>query len=214
MASPIPPSSPVRIVRLESPAEATPYRASFAGAYQTIFSEPPYNERFFPSEAQGVLDSYLSIPESIILLAVRGQSQVVGFGIAVPLRARPAVSRELAGLVPVAHTFYLAELGVLDSQRGLGLGKELVRRRVDLIDKTRYTHVALRTSAIRNASYEMYMRMGFDDMGVYMEVPSRRNDGRVSTDRRLFLSMVLTSELGSPGGNLDEFGTRTHQELD
>ena len=37
----------------------------------------------------------------------------------------------------------------------------------------------------------MYMRMGFEDIGVYTEVHSRRIDGRVSTDRRLFLSKVL-----------------------
>ncbi len=203
-----------RIIRITSPEEAVPFRASFAGAYQTIFAEPPYNERYFPSEAQGVIDAYLANPDSIVLLGVRGRSSVVGFGIAVPLNTRPAVARELRGLIPVQHTFYLAELGVLSSMRGNGLGKELVKRRVDLIDKTRYTHVALRTSATRNASYEMYLRMGFDDMGVYMEVPSRRLDGRVTTDRRLFLSKVLTDELGSVGMDTGNFGTGTYTELD
>lgn len=204
----------VRIVRVSTPEEAAPYRASFAGAYQTIFSEPPYNERYFPSEAQAMLATYLEQPESIVLLAIKSTSSVVGFGIAVPLRSRPSVARELAGLVPVQHTFYLAELGVLSSARGQGIGKSLVQRRVDLIDKTRYTHVALRTSAMRNASYEMYMRMGFDDMGVYMEVPSRRQDGRVTTDRRLFLSKVLTDELGTRGEDSGQFGTATYQDLD
>ncbi len=37
----------------------------------------------------------------------------------------------------------------------------------------------------------MYIKLGFDDMGVYMEVPSFRQDGRETTDRRLFLSRVL-----------------------
>lgn len=59
--------------------------------------------------------------------------------------------------------------------------------------------MVLRTSAVRNASYEMYMKLGFDDMGVYMEVPSRRLDGRTSTDRRLFLSKVLPA----PGETAD-----------
>ena len=198
----------VRIIRVQNAHEAAPYRASFAGAYQDIFSDPPYNERFFPSEAQAMLASYLDVENNIVLLAVRGRTKVVGFGIAVPLMAKPAVTRELRGLIPVAHTFYLAELGVHSSQRSRGLGRTLVRRRVDLIDKRRYTHVALRTSAVRNASYEMYLFMGFDDMGVYMEVPSRRLDGRVTTDRRLFLSKVLTAELGTPGtGEQQAFGT-------
>jgi hypothetical protein len=37
----------------------------------------------------------------------------------------------------------------------------------------------------------MYMRRGYEDMGVYMEVGARRVDGKVTTDRRLFLHKVL-----------------------
>jgi hypothetical protein len=37
----------------------------------------------------------------------------------------------------------------------------------------------------------MYLKRGFQDIGVYMEVHSRRIDGQVTTDRRLFLSQVL-----------------------
>jgi GNAT superfamily N-acetyltransferase len=105
--------------------------------------------------------------------------------------SRPDIMRELRGLLPVRETFYLADLGVLSTWRGTGLGKDLVRQRLREIDRRRFRHVVHRTSAVRNASYEMYMKLGFDDMGVYMEVPSRRLDGRTSTDRRLFLSKVL-----------------------
>ena len=80
---------------------------------------------------------------------------------------------------------------MLGSARGSGLGTALVKWRIDLINRRRYSHVVLRTSAVRNASYEMYLRRGFDDMGVYMEVSARRLDGRVSSDRRLFLTQVL-----------------------
>ena len=182
----------IRIVRIDSPEEALPFRASFAGAYQDIFSEPPYNERFFPSEAQSILHRYLQSPENICLLAVRGRSKVVGFGIGVPALSKPDISRDIRGLLPVAHTFYLAELGVLESARGQGIGKTLVAQRLELIDHQKFTHVVLRVSAVRNQSYDMYIEMGFDDIGVYTEVHSRRTDGRVSTDRRLFLSKLLS----------------------
>ena len=206
MSSSTPPE--FRIIRVSNLDEGVPYRASFAGAYQDIFSEPPYNERFFPSEAQGVLRAYLEMPESIVLLAVRGVAQVVGFGIGTPLRSKPSVTRELRGLIPVAHTYYMAELGVLSAYRGHGLGRELVRQRIDLIDRTRYTHLAMRTSAVKNASYNMYLEMGFEDMGVYMEVPSRRLDGRVTTDRRLFLCKVLAQDDVSPeSSDRRAFGT-------
>jgi hypothetical protein len=186
----------VRILRVSTPDDALPYRASFAGAYQTIFSEPPYNERFFPSEASAVLKSTLEVAGNITLLAVRGRATVVGFGISVPARAKPDITRELRGLIPLQHAHYFAEMGVLSQHRGGGLGNDLVELRLQTIDRRRFTHVVLRTSAVRNASYEMYMRRGFDDMGVYMEVPARRTDGRVMTDRRLFLHKVLALLVG------------------
>ncbi|MCB9779747.1 MAG: GNAT family N-acetyltransferase [Alphaproteobacteria bacterium] len=188
----------LRIVRVRSAEDAAPFRASFAGAYQDIFAGAPYNERFYASEAMGFLDGFLRMPDHITLLAVKGRSRVVAFGIGVPVSARADIARELRGLVPVRHAFYLAELGVQESWRGHGLGRRLVDLRLQLVDRQRYSHVLLRTSAIRNASYQMYMDMGFEDMGVYMEVPARRIDGSVRTDRRLFLSRVLQGS--SEGG--------------
>lgn len=184
----------IRIVQIRRPEDAAPFRASFAGAYQDIFSEPPYNERFSLDEAEGVLTGFLQIPDNITLLALKGEETVVAFGIGIPASARADVARELRGLIPVAHSYYLAELGTLDGWRGRGLGRQLVQLRLALIDQRRYSHVVLRTSAVRNSSYEMYLGMGFDDTGVYMEVPSRRVDGMVTTDRRLFLARVLTPE--------------------
>ncbi len=200
----------IRIVRLSRPDDAASYRASFAGAYQDIFSEPPYNDRFFPSEALSILEQYLETPENIVLLAVAGRARVVGFGIGVPTLTRPDIARSLRGLLPTPHTFYLAELGVLASVRGRGLGKQLVAQRLEAIDHRKFTHVVLRVSAVRNLSYDMYMKMGFDDIGVYTEVHARRTDGRVSTDRRLFLSKLLTprrSNDPTEDGDAEAFGT-------
>ena len=189
----------IRIVRVHRPEDASVYRASFAGAYQDVFSEPPYNERFFPSEAQSILLRYLQIPENITLLAIRLKRRVVGFGIGVPALAKSDITRDLRGLLPVEHTYYLAELGVLERYRNCGIGKQLIRHRLEAIDQRKYTHVVLRVSAVKNASYDMYLRMGFDDIGVYTEVHARRIDGRVNTDRRLFLSRVLTGRDAKDG---------------
>lgn len=178
----------IRIVRLTSDVDALAYRASFAGVYQTVFAEAPYNERFYPSEAQAVLRAHLESPDSIVLIAVKGIAQVVGFGLALPVMSRADVTRELRGLLPVRRSMYLSELGVLPRYRGSGLGRQLVQLRLQLIDKQRFDHVTLRTSASRDGAYSMFMQLGFVDMGVYMEVRSRRTEGEVSTDRRLFLS--------------------------
>ena len=188
----------IRIIRLRSHSESLAYRAAFAGAYQTVFSDPPYNERFYPSEAQSVLRQHLETPGSIVLLAVRGIAQVVGFGLAVPAVARGDVSRELQGLLPVRRSIYMSELGVLSRYRKGGLGQQLVKLRLSLMDPTRYDHIVLRTSASRDGAYEMFRGLGFEDMGVYMEVTSRRIDGSVSTDRRLFLTRPVNAEDSEP----------------
>jgi GNAT superfamily N-acetyltransferase len=181
----------VRILRLEGPADAEAWMAAFVGAYQSIWSEPPYNERFFPDEAAGVLRRAVEVLDNITLLAVRPSGVVVGFGIAYPVKAKSDVCRDIRGLLPIEDTFYFAELGVLEQWRAKGLGHQLVELRLELVDRQRWRHVVLRTSAVKNTSYEMYRRMGFEDTGVYMEVPARRVDGGTRTDRRLFLSMVL-----------------------
>lgn len=178
-----------RIVDAEGVAR---WRAGFIGAYQTIFTGFPYYERWYPSEAEGVWQKLTSTPENITLLATRGEGQVLGFGVAIPLGAKPVVATHLTGLVPVKHTMYLAELGVLEQWRGKNVGRILVRERLRLIDPGRYSHVVLRVSTNHSPSSEMYKAMGFEDMGVYMDVSAMRVDGKVTTDRRVFLSKLLS----------------------
>jgi ribosomal protein S18 acetylase RimI-like enzyme len=181
----------VMVLRVESPEEANRWRTGFIGAYQTVFMGPPYHERFYPSEAEGVWTRLTQLPSNITLLAV-DRGKVAGFGIAIPLAAQTAVARHLTGLASIPHTFYLAELGVLPEYRARGLGRCLVAERMALIDRDRYESVVLRVSASRGGSYEMYAAMGFRDMGVYMEVQSLRTDGSVRSDRRLLLHCVLS----------------------
>jgi ribosomal protein S18 acetylase RimI-like enzyme len=178
-----------RIVDAEGVAR---WRAGFIGAYQTIFTGFPYYERWYPSEAEGVWHKLTSTPENITLLATRGIGQVLGFGVAIPLVAKPVVATHLTGLVPARHTMYLAELGVLDQWRGKQVGRTLVRERLRLIDPERYSHVVLRVSMNHSPSSEMYKAMGFEDMGVSMDVSAMRVDGKVTTDRRTFLSKLLS----------------------
>jgi ribosomal protein S18 acetylase RimI-like enzyme len=180
----------VRIVRVASPEDVREWRPAFIGAYQTVFSAAPYYEKFYPSEAEGIYRKLTRTPDNITLLAV-DDSKVVGFGVAIPLRFKPDVERELSGLVNADRAMYMAELGVLEEYRQKGLGNTLIRKRIQLIDPKRYTDVVLRVSATRNVSYAQYLKMGFEDMGVYMEVKSLRTDGRVTTDRRLFLHQTL-----------------------
>ena len=63
---------------------------------------------------------------------------------------------------------------------------------MELIDRVRYEGVVLRVAEGRNTSMMMYQEMGFEDMGVDMEVEAKRTDGEVRRDKRLFLYCVLS----------------------
>ncbi len=189
----------LKIVRITRPEEAIVYRAAFAGAYQDVWSEPPYHQRFYPSEAEGILLSYLRTPEQITLLAVRGTSQVVGFAIGVPAASRPDVIREVRGLVPVSDTFFLAELGLLEGWRGKGIGRQLIDLRASIIDRSRYNQALLRVSTAKNLLYELYRKLGYEDVGLHTEVASLRIDGSVTTDRRVYLFKSLETPVERSG---------------
>lgn len=182
----------IAIRHLEGPEDAARWRAPFIGAYQTVFGGFPYFERFYPQEAEGIYRKFTSTPQNISILATRQESQVVGFSIAVPLASVERIAVHLTGLVPIPHTFYLAELGVLEGYRKRGIGSCLTAERLKRIDRDRYSHVVLRVSANNNPSADMYRTMGFEDVGVHMDVRSPRTDGRVTTDRRMFMSRMLS----------------------
>lgn len=171
--------------------DAEEWAAAFTGAYQTIFSGYPYFERWNPDEALGIWRKLNGLPHHLSLIATRG-SVVVGFGIAIPLAGKRDVAQMLSGLLPIPHTFYLAELGVLPEYRNRELGRTLVRERLRRIDPERWTHVCLRTPMGHAPSTQMYLSLGFEDMGVAMDVEMMRVDGRVTTDRRRFLARVLS----------------------
>lgn len=168
------------------------WRPGFIGAYQTIFAEAPYYERYTPLDAEGIYQKLTSIPGHITLIAAKGNGAVVGFGIAIPLKDKYSVAKELSGLVPLQHTVYLAELGVLDEYRRMGIGRTLIRERLGLIDRNNYSHVVLRVSTNFDPAQSLYESIGFEDMGVYMEVSRVRINGSVKTDRRLFMSHLLS----------------------
>ena len=167
------------------------YRASFCGAYQSIFSEPPYHERLFPAEAMAVLKRNLETPGNITLLLVMGNTKVLGFALGVPLASRHDIYKGMHGLLPVEHTYYLADMGVLPQYRDRGLGRLLNERRLDLIDRNVYSHAVVRESTANNIALGIFNKAGFEEIGVYQEVTARRTDGGVRSDRRMFLSKVL-----------------------
>lgn len=183
---------PHRLVQIVDADDSARWRADFIGAYQTVFARAPYFERFSPAEAEGVWTRLTRTPENITLIAVSPKDQIMGFGIAIPLRYQRHVAQELAGLVGAADTMYFAELGVLPQFRGFGVGRSLVEARLRRIDQERYSAAVLRAPASRDGDFPLYSAMGFEEMGVSTDISTLRVDGTVTTDRRVFLHCILS----------------------
>ncbi len=189
MQNSVPPG--YRLLPIRTADDAAHWRAPVAAAYTRIFSEAPYFEEFTLEEAGRIWDRLTRIPGHVTLIVVTDAGELAAFASAVPLSARPDVARELTGLVPLRHTWYLAELGVVPEHRSQGFARLLIRERLRHMEKLA-THAVMRVSESDNRSKQMYLDLGFEDMGVYMEVPGPRVDGGVRADRRLFLHRVLS----------------------
>lgn len=182
----------VVILRILDEEMADRWVDGVVSGYCRVFSGFPYFEQWFPPQAEEIFRRLVRTPGNITLVAATSDNRVAGFAAAIPLEHKRSVAPVLTGLVPIRHTMYLAELGVLPEHRGKKIGRTLVRERLNLIDRDSYSHVVLRISCDNTPSGEMYKALGFTDMGVYMEVTSRRTDGETRVDRRQFLSRVLS----------------------
>ena len=169
-----------------------PYLESFALAFQSVFTSPPYHEQFLLSEATALAEFHLETKQRWTLLALLDDT-VVGFGLACSLRNYPEISRHIHGLLPPKYTHYFAELGVLPEHRQQGLGKEITRQYINWVDQQPFNNVLMRISDTPTLANQMFVDLGFEDMGVSMEITSRKTDGTFRKDRRLFLSRLIPS---------------------
>ena len=180
------------VLHVRDANDITRWEQPFAEAYQDVFRGEPYLERYSLERAAGVYRMLTGLTDHITLLAVDTAGSVLGFGIAVPLSTMKTIAPRLDGLVPVRHTYYLAELGVRESARRSGIGRALVRHRIRLMDRDRFSHVVLRVSDMASQSTQMYRSLDFEPMGVSMTVTRERTDGEMREDERHFLCRLLS----------------------
>ena len=179
-----------QLVTIDNSQDFAPYAESFAKAFQSVFTSPPYHEQFLLSEALAIMEFHLDTRQRWTMLAFL-DDEVVGFGLGCALRNYPEISRHIHGLLPPKYTHYFAELGVVPEHRQQGLGKQITQRYLDWVDEQPYNHVLMRISDTPSLANQMFIDMGFEDIGVSMEIASRRVDGSFQKDRRLFLSRLI-----------------------
>ncbi|MGF7229645.1 MAG: GNAT family N-acetyltransferase [Candidatus Saccharibacteria bacterium] len=149
-------------------------RLGFIRAYQEAFGGPPYNEQYSDDD---VLDHvwHPHVEDGIVILAIENE-KVVGFGCALPvLKAPDEVQRFLSDSEhytgDLQKTWYMSELGVINTHRGRGIAYELVRHRMLTICHRGDMHYAFRTAAMGSNSIHLYRKIGAQ------EIPELQNVG-------------------------------------
>lgn len=186
-------NSEIEIKSVQNFEEIEPYLASFCQSYQVVFATPPYRERFYPLEVQNLVYNHLKGKEQSTLLALKGE-RVVAFGLASPVKNYPDIARRIRGLLPVNQTYYLVDLGVIPDCRRNGIAKQITDRHLIEMNLGRYSYVVLRASISEDPAHHLFKKMGFEDMGVYMDIHSRKIDGSTRKDQRMIFSKMVNNK--------------------
>ena len=141
-----------------------PARAGFADLYAAVFGEPPYREKFPAGWIEAnIWPEYL--PYQAMLAETKGT--VVGFACGFPLMAadrQGAMQQYLESLGELPfdkeRCFYLGDLGVCQSMRGQGLGRELLADLYEQAQREGSEYYLLRTAERGSSALQFYLNLG------------------------------------------------------
>jgi len=137
------------------------YKKEFISIYQNIFSQAPYFEIFTEDEVEVIYN--LSLFEKNILLLALNNNQIVGFALGVQLSKynNNSLKQLLSKKFNLDDILYNAELGVVSEYRGMGIGNNLILKRIEFAQKNNYKIVCMRTKKEGSMSMSLYKKLGF-----------------------------------------------------
>lgn len=144
--------------------------SGFISTYKEAFGGPPYFESYTDREIhEGVISPH--IKDGVVAYAADNET-LIGFGCAVPFSHSPDDVQEFLsnlsrdGGLPESfdyrNAWYMSELGVRCSYRGMGIAWELVRlRMLEVITRgNKHPQYFMRTASVGSNSMPMYMKSG------------------------------------------------------
>jgi len=153
--------------------------------YQNAFIEAPYEENFSQDEV------YMNLGE---LLDEGGNLFVRKFG-------NEAVA--LAGGFPRQDgSYWIEELAVAPDSQGEGLGRQMLKDLLLSVAGDEISAFQLRTTKNNSKAISLYRSEGFQIDDTSIVVPSRRTNGRITLDERIYLSKFLNQDAMPEKNNL------------
>lgn len=145
--------------------------AKCAELYCQVWTEPPWDENDWNLAEVMASLGQLSRDASAIFIMSLARGNPTGFTIGYPLSASGLAAKggtqRLAGLCRgCGEVFYIADLGVSSTNRGLGLGQMLSEKLLAEAEDRGYTRFVLRTDVNALPARILYTKLGFSDTGI------------------------------------------------
>ena len=153
------------------------FMPSLVACYKVVFRGPPYGENHDGKENENIIEQFLNFARrGVVVLVTIGLAElnddrdnvVVGFGASISANLDQSVSVFLEEnnhylAHPISKYLYMAELGVLSPFRNRGIGKLLIRARIDAARENPNfgcSHYVMKTARKGSMSLPLYLKFG------------------------------------------------------
>lgn len=151
--------------------------SDIAGVYQRAFARSPYNEEFTLEEATNNLSGLINKGGDLLIRKLGNRTIA------------------LAGGVPQGDgSYWIEELAVEPDYQSEGVGRQMLNDLLITIAGRNIPSIGLRTTANNTKALGLYTSEGFAVGDFPIVVPSKRKNGRIELDERVYLSKILSSE--------------------
>lgn len=160
-------------------------------------SGPPYFEEYTDCEIyEGVIAPHMK--DGVVVYATDSET-LIGFGCAIPFNRSPDDVQEFLsnlskdGRLPRSfdykNAWYMSELGVRCSYRGMGIAWELVRLRMLQVIAHGCSHYFMRTASVGSNSMPIYMKSGAIPVSQQQDVSSteQATENHTQSLQRIYL---------------------------
>lgn len=169
----------------------TKYEEVLTQIYQDVYRAEPYREVFSEDAIKKV------ISRTLMYLLIDENKEVVGFVGGMPLSEfydrlpdEASKLKSKAGIEDTPDSYYIAELAISPTKQRKGLGSELFRKFLSMLESEGYKSFVLCTADKNNKAQRLYENLNFQKCRdekeniIYRKVTQLRTSGREETDER------------------------------
>ncbi len=165
------------------------FSKGFCDLYKLAFSEAPYFESYTEEWIiENVWNKHLK--DGVIVLALEDQN-VIGLSCSIPLLESTSPLEFIKSLVHKPFNFekaiYMSELAVHSKFRNLGIGSKLVKERLKWAKTEGYEYFVMRTASIGSNSFNLYKRIGVNEIEEKQNVKDISTEVESASDERIYL---------------------------